>query len=75
LVTSVEDEEQFIRSFFKHDYSTILITISFFQDFCDWSVDSGLGGDTGFMFSRTSGSEQDGVHGPPLDHNQRNDSK
>lgn len=52
----------------------LLPDCDFEEDLCGWSVDSSLGGSSDFLFNRTRGGDQDGVHGPVKDHNLRNDT-
>jgi hypothetical protein len=45
------------------------------EDLCGWTVDAELSGSPDFLFGRTRGADQDGLHGPNNDHNFNNTSK
>jgi hypothetical protein len=41
---------------------------NFEEGFCGWNIDSGLNDTEAFVFKRTRGADQDGIHGPIYDH-------
>ena len=47
---------------------------NFEEDLCNWTEDSGLNATANFVWSRTSGKEQDGLTGPSEDYNHSGES-